>query len=118
MSIPKYFDAPLAPLLALSLCNGRNDRHKEVQAFGFDGPDITGIESVYSMGGNMLTVWFDTPQAKQQAQDITGWPCGVDPAYSLNMLFDGNDVICQSKDHHGHPLISYYGDWEVHLHRY
>lgn len=74
--------------------------------WGFDGPDIYGIESFHVTYMSHFRVHFIDEESCKLAQSLTGWESWDDKALLVKFLEDM--IVTEAKEE-----VSYYGDWNI-----
>lgn len=76
--------------MRLWLTHGRDDPEQEMDGWGYNGPELNGVESVQQMYGETTTVRFVSAAARDEALSITGWEIWDDTTLEVR---DGNGLI-------------------------
>jgi len=102
--------------LTLQLWNGRNRKQDFSAKLGFPGPTIPKVQRIYHKGPCQIMVEFETPEDAQAAKEITGWNLANQANWSaatLEVSFDGIDMVCRNTNPQGIVITEYYGHWEI-----
>lgn len=90
--------------MELRLAHGREHPDDVLDGWGFDGPSLSGVESMQQMYGETCTVRFLDAQAAAVARRATGWPQWDET--TLEMLRHGDLIVTREP---GKPRC-YYAD--------
>ncbi|MBX3498123.1 MAG: hypothetical protein KF889_01665 [Alphaproteobacteria bacterium] len=96
-------------MLRLMLIHGRHDPNEEMSDWGFNGPDIEGVEALHVTYQSTFVLHFVDKSAAQKAHAQTGWPHFDDDALELQFHDDmlmTLPVACDGE-------MAFYGDWEL-----
>jgi len=90
-----------AQSLRLLILHGRKSPDENLDDWGPDGPTVYGIDAIHWTYGN-ANVFFESEEAAEIAQRLTGWETFDEKA--LSMRFHGDLLVVNGM---------YYGDWEI-----
>ena len=95
--------------LRLLLIHGRFDPEADMDDWGFNGPNIEGVEALHVTYMASHVLWFVDEVSAKKAHALTGWPYFDENA--LEMMFDGDllKATCFCAD----GPTTYFGDWEL-----
>ena len=95
--------------LRLLLIHGRFDPAEQMDEWGFNGPDIEGIEALHVVYQTTYVLHFKDAASAQRAQGLTGWrEWDVD---ALEMSF--HDDMLKAQPIMCDGPVAYYGDYEL-----
>lgn len=95
--------------LRLLLIHGRFDPDEQLEEWGFNGPDIEGIEALHSTYETHRVVRFKDRAAAQRAHALTAWEWWDENALLMQFHDDMLKTTCISADG---PAM-YFGDFEL-----
>lgn len=96
----------------LLLIHGRHDPDQDMDDWGFNGPNIEGVEALHVTYGQTFVLHFQDAQSASKAQALTGWRMWDENA--LEMSF--HDDMLKTVSYINDGPIAYYGDYEIQLH--
>jgi hypothetical protein len=95
--------------MRLLLSHGRFDPDEQLEEWGFNGPDLDGVEALHVTYQTTFVLHFKDAAAAQKAQALTGWPYFDCDALELAFHDDMLKVCPIASD----GPIAYYGDYEL-----
>jgi hypothetical protein len=99
--------------MRLLLIHGRFDPDETMEDWGFNGPDIEGVEALHVTYQQTYVLHFTDAAAATKAHALTGWPYFDQDALELTFHDDMLKTVCVAADG---PAM-FFGDWELQLPR-
>lgn len=93
------------------LIHGRFDPEETLEDWGFNGPDLAGVEALHVTYQQTFVLHFEDAHAASKAHALTGWPLWDENALELTFHDDMLKVCPIASD----GPIAYYGDYEIQL---